>query len=426
MSLRSEPRLRVGARRHARRTALRRAAESRAATRKAARVLRRAREAAAEAALASARFRSRATLDPRDDLGAVRNLLGLARVDRGRTQRVIELYQLLARVLPSAANAGELPWVLLLAMVPWHRDPRAFRAPAGDAEGVRGALLRHLLGPYPAPAFLRSALDVDRLAIARVPLEDAWGASHLAWVARGRSLREAVGTLLPAGFTRAMCHAFLVAGPRSTPIVALRHAQVAGLGGPPAFAERLLLGRLGAWLGPAAEAAWHAWLGWACRQPWLVALAPGPLEDVVAWVEDERRRRPGFTCHGRTAASVARAVEAFVALRDADGARLGRAGLRGLRDLGCEVRELASAKDLVAEGQRMGHCVAAYLPLVASGKVAVFGLSGPGAEATVEVVRGLGLVVQVKGRRNAPPTDLARALVRRWAERNGLTCAFPD
>jgi hypothetical protein len=140
----------------------------------------------------------------------------------------------------------------------------------------------------------------------------------------------------------------------------------------------------------------------------------------LGWVED-RAADPAFSCRGRTAASVARDVEAWRALRDADPVRRGRSGLRGLRDGEVVVRELLSERELVAEGQRMGHCVAMYRPLVASGKVAVFAVEGGAHAATVEVLPALGVVVQVKGPHNRAPSAPVRDLVRRWASSNHLT-----
>lgn len=413
--------------RRARRALARSRAEAQVAARKARRLEDAQRELAISRALARPPTR-RAPESPFTAVApSVRNLLGLARVDAGLRERTLDVFDLLARVAPKVCRADELPWVLLLASARWVRAPRTLRAADGDDDQRRDAVARHLLGGHRVPPFLWRALaGVDRLAIARVPHEDRWVAQLAAWCARGSSLRDAVGTLLPAGFTRAMCHAFASTSEASVrPALALRRAQVEALAGPRAFADALGRTALGSWLGPEREARWQEVLPQICARPWLTSLRGEALLDFVAWAL-AALDAGALSFAGRTAASVEALVRAHRAQLAAGTTSWGRSGLRGLREGDVVVRELRTAKELVAEGTRMGHCVGMYQPLVASGKVAIFSLEGPELRATLEVVPGLRRVVQVKGPKNRPPNPAVRELVGRWAAAAGVECAFAD
>lgn len=400
------------------RSARRRAAEARSAARK----LQRVHRAEAEVLLAqAARRRFVRQPDPLARLlPTIRRLFGLGKVARRLRVRTEAVFAALSTEIGGLCRSEELPWAMLLAAAPWWSPPRSFRAPDGDLDERRRALLRHLLGPFPVPLFLARALqDVSRLAIARTPDEDVWLVTACAWIARGRSLRAAVGHWLPAGFTRAMCHAFATTPGVIPPVEALRRAQVEGLGGPAAFARALLRTELGRWLGPDREARWHAILGQVCARGALTAWRGDDVRDLVSWL-DAAAADPAFSLSGRTEASIRAHVDAHRWLRAADGARAGRCGIPGFREGGITIRELRSEQDLRREGQRMQHCVALYVPLVKAGKVAVFAVTGPDVSATVEVVTGLRRIAQVKGRANRPPCPAARRAVARWAAANGL------
>jgi hypothetical protein len=420
------PTPRVGARHQAWRERRRSLAEGRSAARKAEREAALAREEALARSFRRSRFAQ--LLAPTDPLAVLlpqlRSLLALARAERSLRDRVEQVFEAIGREMPRLLRLDDLPWALLLAGCPWHGAPRAFRAGVGAAPELREAFVRHLLGPWPPPLFLRAALAVDRLAVARVPEEDQWAVSLLGWICRGRSLRAAVGRLLPAGFTRAMVLLFLRAPAGATPIAAVRRAQVAGLGGDPGFASRLLQTRLGRWQGPEREGAWHRVLAWACARPWLQAWPADALADWVTWVEELLEQGKEATLRGRTEASVTREVAAHRQLREADAVPVGPSGLRGFRDGDVVIRELRSARELVQEGQRMGHCVGMYEPLVTARKVAVFSLAGEGGGATIEVILGTRRVVQVKGRHNAAPSPAVLRWVGRWAASNGLAVPF--
>jgi hypothetical protein len=74
----------------------------------------------------------------------------------------------------------------------------------------------------------------------------------------------------------------------------------------------------------------------------------------------------------------------------------------------------------------MRHCVAAYAGARAAGHCSLWTVELHGFELvqkrlTIEVRRNL--VVQCRGRRNAPPSEQERQIVMLWAQREGLEVA---
>ena len=358
-------------------------------------------------------------------------LMGLAHVNRQVQRRVQAVCTLLGRHMPVLATTAQLPWLLLLARPDWVRDPEAFRAPSGSLKRKRDALALHLLARYRPPAFLLRALDIDPLAVARVPVEDHWAVGLLAAVGQGTSLPSLVGTdLLPIPLTRRMCHLFLTAKANTPPLVALRSAQVAGFGGPPQLAQRLVQTRLGTLRGPdplVGEPFWHPIIGWMARHGQrLQHLSIEELDAVVAWIEARQRKalaaQRQLSMKGR---SVDRIVAAAAQWRSRE-ARSSRgafpaSGLLPLVEDELSVVEIRTEADLEAEGEAMHHCAFSYRRLIRKGKVALFSMRDHDRRVvTLEVALGAGRVVQAKQAFNRAATRNQRLAVARFAELNRL------
>ena len=256
------------------------------------------------------------------------NLLRLAHVDIPTRRRVEQIIRSVARVAPGLADVDELPWYLLLARQPWARGPRDWRPEGGSRRRQRDAFALHLLTRFPVPPFLVRALDVEAVALARVPVEDEWAVSLLSRLGQGVSPRSLVGSAcLPAPLTRRMVRDFLGATASTEPIAALRTAQVVGLGGPRALARTLLRTRLGRLHGPDADTGepfWQAVLAWVCARSALHGLRAEPLDQLLGWIEASQRlavaKGASWSLKGRTADS---------ALRDAADWSAHRASIRG-------------------------------------------------------------------------------------------------
>jgi len=378
-----------------------------------------------------------ATRDAREagERASIENLLSLADVDGSVRRRVLRLQDAMWRLAPGSTTSDDLPWLLLVARCPWVGQPEGFRPAARSVRRKREAMAMHLLTAYPVPPFLLRALDVKPLAVARVPEEDEWAVRILSHVGRGDSLRRLVGTRwLPPPLTRAMQHRFLSARAETPPILALRTAQVVGLGGPAPFARRLCRTRLQALRGPdpdVGEGFWHRAIGWLAGQPDTHVLPIEELDRMLAWFEHHQRSSLAhgglpMRFKGRTLRTVRRATERWWhETQRIEAARpFAPSGLVGLVEGAHAIREIRSMEELVEEGQIMHHCVASYERLIARGKVSIWSLRHHGRrEATIEVALGAGKVVQLKQICNIAPTDEQREVVRRWAERNRLVMA---
>lgn len=362
---------------------------------------------------------------------SVEELLHLANAPRVLVQRVYRICSIVSSQIPALGITAQLPWFLLLAEPAWVRAPQDFRAPSGSIRRKRDALASHLFARYPVPAFLVRALDVDPLAVARVPVEEHWAVGLLAHVGQGHALRTLVGSaLLPVPLTRRMCHLFLSATASTSPLLALRAAQIVGSGGSASLAHALMHTRLGSLRGPDAlvgEPFWHEMIAWMARQPQLATLDAARLERLCAWMEASQRdlvsQGRALSLKGRTPRSVLRAVDAWHALR----ARplhpddFPESGLQPLARGAFAVDEIRTEAQLSEEGARMHHCAFSYRRLIRRGKVALMSITEHGDRvATVEVSLGAGRVVQAKGAFNRECTAAQLAFLRAWAEHNRL------
>ncbi len=422
--LHKELRLRAEAHQSELRDRRRRQSELAAATRRLA-------EAALRGALPATGGRFVRTSTHADQVVAqIRDLLRLAHVAAPLQRRVEQLVRAVEARVPALATVDQLPWFTLLARQEWVRAPGDWPGEGGSARRQRDSFARHLLTRYPVPVFLLRALDVEPIAIARVPVEDEWAVGLLARIGRGVSVRSLVGTeVLPVPLTRRMAHAFLTATASTEPIVALRQAQVLGLGGGKRLVQALLGTRLGRLHGPddkVGEPFWHGVLAWLCAREPLHALTSARLDQVLAWVEAGQREAlaegRSWSLKGRTADSV---------LRDAEELALRRArirhdafpatGLLPLRHEGWSVEAIDDDAALSAEGAAMSHCAFSYRNLIRKGKVSLWSLRHEGTRrATVEVALGAGRVVQAKRARNESCSAEELHIVGRWASLNRL------
>jgi hypothetical protein len=358
-------------------------------------------------------------------------LLRLAGVCRDTQRRVDRLVRALHRLAPGLADVDGLPWFVLLARQHWVRAPGDWQPPGGSARRQRDAFAQHLLTRYPVPVFLMRALDVEPLAIARVPVEDEWAVGLLARLGQGVSARSLVGTpLLPVPLTRRMVHDFLSATADTEPVAALRSAQVLGLGGSRALARAVLRTRLGRLHGPdrqTGEPFWHQVLTWVCAREALHGVDAAALEELFAWVEAHHRRAlakgASWSLKGRTADSALRDASEWAAQRRrVRGDAFPASGLLALREAPWSVVEIDTDALLVEEGRAMSHCAHAYRNLIRKGKASLWSLQRDGRRrATVEVALGAGRVVQAKGARNEACSVEELEVVRRWAEHNRLS-----
>lgn len=364
-------------------------------------------------------------------LTTVRELCGLASMPAAVTARVEGLLRVLAEQAPELAVSERLPWFLLLARQPWQRPLGQWRAPGGSTRRKADALVAHLLARFPVPPFLLRALDLDLVAIARVPEEDEWAVRVLAWVGAGRSLAKAPPEVLPTPLTRRTVHAFLGATARTAPIRALRRAQLAAHGAPAGTVRAVLQTRLAVLRGPdpgVGEPFWDTILAWYAARPGLYELDGPALERVFAWVEAEQRLALADGRHlvlkGRPLDAVRRQVEAWHAARRPPSGAFPPSGLAPWAEGPWTLTELVTPQALRQEGTAMAHCVGAYVGLARKRRVSLWSMRLDGQRhATVEVALPTARIVQAKRKANQPIEAEARAVLRRFARASKLTLA---
>jgi hypothetical protein len=333
----------------------------------------------------------------------------------------------LLRDLPPSPSGRYVQLEALRTLAGYHRgflaDPFAWSgAPGRHPLGIIDSLARHLLGRYPTPRFLASVWftgDGDLQCPRR-----HWYIAH----SRGRPFRR---LRLPIAMNRRMEHVFLRSPDHLSVEVALRRAEVIGLGGSPALADAITASRLGSQFD--RPDLWRGVIAWL--------IARGDEVDV-SWVkaiiDHVQSATTPVRLAGRTFEDVRREADARPApLQPVPAARRGRdprrppvvhswarspwspatfAGVGGP----WRVVELTDSTQLVREGGALEHCVGRYGWRCASGVSRIWSLRRiiggiDTSVLTIEIDPKTGTIVQLRGRRNARAAGEPLALVRRWA-----------
>src|SRR4029077_5853421 len=326
----------------------------------------------------------------------------------------------------------------------WIRPVADWKAQTHNARRQFSSLARHLFAEWPVPAFMDSVWFCGN---SRGAVQQQEWFLH---VGRGQNIRTAD---LPLPYTKRMAHHFMQAPADLTVEAALRWGQIHGLDGN----ERLARAVIGTRLGTDFEHDdfWITVLQFFIANPMLDLAHVGPIIDyiyqqrfvaqdmcVAPGVVDRRAPpQPNFTMRGRTPASLLRQVEAWhrtLAKTEQPKAEWPRSGIdafefvegagRGGNLKIWTITELLSAKALVAEGKKMKHCVATYAHSCARGACSIWSLEvetfeGRSKILTDEVQNAARLICQARGKCNMLPGEKHRGILRRWAEKAGLSVA---
>jgi len=242
----------------------------------------------------------------------------------------------------------------------------------------------------------------------------------------------------PVPFTKRMCHTFMGSTVRLGFLEAVRHAQVSVHGGDRRVAEAVAATRqLGRGFKP-NEDFWDTVIQWTCNQSML---APSQFAPIYDWIGRQRAENESFSMKGRTGLSVLRAVEewhgqlarerriyghtydpsGFDAWFHERKVKLPTGGNH--MEKHC-ITEVASSKELAAEGKTLRHCVYSYSWSIQRGQVSIWSYKVDGErQLTIEVDNRNRRVVQCRGKNNRIPRSPEVAQVRRWMQDNGLICA---
>lgn len=325
-------------------------------------------------------------------------------------------------------------WPILLAEVAWVRPLWAWSTPGWDA------LIRHLLFTvqYPLQATLMQA---PLRSLGQFEAERAL--RLLAHLGQGGSVRQArKKRLLPPCLTRKMDHHLLTLTTPMNLTQAIRHAQVAALGGAPALAEHINGTLLRDRLSDPEEAWWQEVIGWLCTKP----LFPyNRLGNVFDWMANRRNAYDPYLPRSigalRRRLRVLTAPQALNASQRWHQQNNPRASNRGRRkrsvplpeseiagwelkskDDRWTIRQIGSSDELAQEGRKLSHCVGTYLGRALQRRSVIFSFRKNNTRLlTVEVRPGTNQIVQARGFHNRAPTKEERWMLRLWANRAGLT-----
>jgi len=87
---------------------------------------------------------------------------------------------------------------------------------------------------------------------------------------------------------------------------------------------------------------------------------------------------------------------------------------------GWTVQKVKSENDLLAEGNRMDHCVGSFYENVESGKSTIFSLRDPRNNPHITIETGgendynPGTIEQIQGKSNSEPKDIYKAMIKEW------------
>lgn len=327
----------------------------------------------------------------------------------------------------------------------WLRPVETWMPPSQGRWPVFTSLAHHLFALYPVPAFMTTAWFETP---ANEPLpQHAWY-KHLGL---GQNIRTAG---LPLRLTKTMAHLFIQAPHHYFAIMALRWAQVRGLGGAEALARAVVGTRLGKVL--ENEEFWESVVHFFINNPSLELTHIGPIVDYLQHQKFEWKEglspqgefgkqpppRPDYTMKGRTVSSVLRQVAEWHAqLGMHTGANVTtwpRSPIQSFRQIeGSEaldnirvwtITELLNSRELFVDGQAMKHCVATYTALCRLRQTSIWSMQletsrGRRRVLTIEVNLPTRTVCQIRRKCNAAPNAAERVIVEKWAAQEQLKIA---
>jgi hypothetical protein len=306
------------------------------------------------------------------------------------------------------------------------------------------SLARHLFAEWPVPSFMDSVwfLGNSREAVR----QQGW----FLHIGSGHNIRTAD---LPLPYTKRMAHYFMQAPADFTVESALRWGQICGLGG----TERLVRAVIGTRLGNHFDHDdfWLTVIQFFVANPMLDLAHVGPIIDYIhqhrfeshdvfvspGVVERRAPVQPNFSMKGRTPAPLLRQVAEWhrkLSRTEQPKAEWIPSGIEGFEFAeGAErggnlkiwsITELLSSKALVTEGRKLKHCVATYAHSCCSGACSIWTLEvetfeGRSKLLTVEVQNTSRVICQARGKCNMLAGEKHRGILRRWAEKAGLTLA---
>lgn len=310
----------------------------------------------------------------------------------------------------------------------WVRSPNTWRKKGKSPEAVMHSLSTHLLIRYPVPLFLWGALFLHPEYL-----------DLILHIGAGGSLRksELIKQLIPAKMTKRMWHLFLSTTKPDELVMAIRYAQIRGLGG--SFELWQALGRTSIGEAFGDEEFYFSVIQWFCNHPLIAPQQIGPLIDYITYLSGET---PNFSMKGRSANALFRGMENWhhelARYQKVHGLKYLPSGFPGwamvtqepgkwVRNkyetlkVSWEIQEILSSKELAAEGRDLRHCVVSYGGAVAAGRRSIWSLRRDGVRClTLEVRNTRQTIVQIRGLGNRLADWSETQQIKAWADTAGL------
>ena len=287
------------------------------------------------------------------------------------------------------------------------------------------SLVRHCVAGYDVPAFMDQAWCEADAHDARYWFID---------IGTGHNIRHSRG--LPVTLTKRMAHQFLQAPSHLRIEEALRWAQITGGAGDERLAQAIIETRIGR-NGFTHEDYWSIVIGFFLNHPFG---EQRKRAEVVDFLANRLEAGEAVNVTGRTTASLIRLSDAWhhdinrmtgkVVDRQWNRSDLMDARYvtgKSQERITWKVTELLSLQALVDEGRALQHCVSSYGMACSRRVTAIFQITAEDAmgnverSGTIEVQLGTSRIVQAKAKRNTQLSQKARAVMEKWAYREGLT-----
>lgn len=319
----------------------------------------------------------------------------------------------------------------------WVRPVETWKKTGKSPKAVFLSLANHLLAKYPVPQFLWNYFLVprgeDNGEVGR-ELARMLGAGISLLPKKNHYVKECI----PVPLTKRMWHLFPQAPGSCNLYLAVRRAQVLGMGGSSNLwksLENMPLGRR--FFNPEDEVFYATVVQWFCNHPFIAPNQIGPLWDYLI---HQKVADPTYSMKGRAANNLLVAMEVWhqelAKTRAVQEAEFDPSGfveaewitkerLQGTKEkieVYWEIKELLSAKALANEGRRLKHCVYSYSRSVKAGRISIWSMRKDGMSVlTIEVHNRYRKIVQVRGKYNRMAKISEKKAIGRWAVKAGLS-----
>jgi len=306
----------------------------------------------------------------------------------------------------------------------FEKDIATWKRNSHNAERQLKDIIKHCFIKYPVPDFMYHVwLRHDR--------------TYMTWfidLARGISVKNLMR--IPVTLTKKGAHHFLQAPKNYNIEMALRSAQAMAFGADNVTADRIAHSQL-ARNDFHKEAFWETVIRFFANQAMLDF---NKMNEILDYLEDCITNNDAYSIKGRTIISLTRQSDewhAAQAVYEATQEQLlvwnpslssSMNFVEGKNEKRKKYRlyELCSSKALLAEGKKMGHCVATYAHSCYTNRTRIFTLraisfsKGEETLATIEISPKTYTIVQAKARFNKTISNKAKEIMNDWAVQHNL------